>query len=41
MFTVKNLTDKEYIAFTKPDPDGNSYRPGSTREIFATRQLRF
>lgn len=32
---VRNLFNKEYIAFTEPDPDGNSYQPGSTREIFA------
>jgi iron complex outermembrane receptor protein len=41
MLTVKNLADQEYIAFTEPDPDGNSYQPGSPREFFATLQLRF
>lgn len=35
VFYVKNLFNKEYIAFTEPDPDGNSYQPGPTREIFA------
>ena len=31
----RNLTGKEYVAFTEPDPDGNSYQPGPTREVFA------
>ncbi len=31
---VRNLFGTEYIAFTEPDPDGNSYQPGPTREIF-------
>ncbi|HVN30585.1 MAG TPA: TonB-dependent receptor [Thermoanaerobaculaceae bacterium] len=31
---VRNLFDTEYIAFTEPDPDGNSYHPGPTREAF-------
>ena len=34
MFTARNLTGTEYMAFTEPDPDGNSYQPGPTREIF-------
>jgi iron complex outermembrane recepter protein len=34
IFTVKNLFGTEYIAFTEPDPDGNSYQPGPTREFF-------
>ena len=37
----KNLTDKQYIAFTEPDPDGNSYQPGAGREVFAGIQIRF
>jgi iron complex outermembrane receptor protein len=32
---VRNLTGKEYIAFTEPDPDGNSYQPAPTRQVFA------
>ena len=28
LVTGKNLTNTLYIAFTKPDPDGNSYQPG-------------
>jgi iron complex outermembrane receptor protein len=31
---VRNLFSTEYIAFSEPDPDGNSYQPGPTREIF-------
>lgn len=37
----KNLTGKEYIAFTEPDPDGNSYQPGAGREFFGGIKLRF
>lgn len=37
----KNLTGKRYIAFTEPDPDGNSYQPGPNREVFAGMLLRF
>jgi iron complex outermembrane receptor protein len=37
----KNLTGKKYIAFTEPDPDGNSYQPGAGREVFAGIQIRF
>jgi hypothetical protein len=32
--TARNLLGSEYIAFTEPDPDGNSYQPGPTREFF-------
>ncbi len=31
----RNLTGRSYVAFTEPDPDGNSYQPGPTRELFA------
>jgi iron complex outermembrane receptor protein len=37
----KNLTDKQYIAFTEPDPDGNSYQPSARREIFVSIRLQF
>jgi iron complex outermembrane recepter protein len=33
-FSVQNLFDKHYIAFTEPDPDGNSYQPAAGRQIF-------
>ena len=39
--TAKNLTGKRYIAFTEPDPDGNSYQPGPNREVFAGMSIRF
>lgn len=31
---VRNLLATDYIAFSEPDPDGNSYQPGPTREVF-------
>jgi iron complex outermembrane recepter protein len=31
----RNLSAVKYIAFTEPDPDGNSYQPGPERELFA------
>ncbi len=34
LLQVRNLLGTDYIAFTEPDPDGNSYQPGPTREIF-------
>jgi iron complex outermembrane receptor protein len=34
MLTIRNLFSQDYIAFTEPDPDGNSYQPGPTRELF-------
>jgi iron complex outermembrane recepter protein len=37
----RNLADVEYIAFTEPDPDGNSYHPGPEREVFAGVRLAF
>lgn len=33
--SMKNITDKKYVAFTEPDPGGNSYQPGSGSEVFA------
>jgi iron complex outermembrane recepter protein len=40
VFQVRNLLNSEYIAFTEPDPDGNSYQPGPTREAFAGVRIR-
>ena len=37
---VRNFTDEKYMAFTEPDPDGNSYQPGSGREIFFNLKVR-
>lgn len=32
---LRNAFDRRYIAFTEPDPDGNSYQAGPGREWFA------
>ncbi len=40
VFQVRNLLNSEYIAFTEPDPDGNSYQPVPTREAFAGVRIR-
>lgn len=37
----RNLTGKKYVAFTEPDPDGNSYQPGPQREVFTAVTIRF
>jgi iron complex outermembrane receptor protein len=37
----RNLTATNYIAFTEPDPDGNSYQPGPLREVFGGLRLSF
>ncbi len=37
----RNLTSEKYMAFTEPDPDGNSYQPGPDREIFGSLKIRF
>ena len=34
MLSGLNLANELYIAFTEPDPDGNSYQPGPGREVF-------
>ena len=31
---VRNIFGARYIAFTEPDPDGNSYQPAAEREFF-------
>ena len=36
----RNITDKEYIAFTEPDPGGNAYQPGARREAFVGLRVR-
>ena len=36
---VKNLSDKQYIAFTEPDPGGNSYQPGQPLEIYLNARI--
>ncbi len=37
----RNLFNAPYMAFTEPDPDGNSYQPGPGREFFCTLKFRF
>jgi iron complex outermembrane receptor protein len=39
--SARNLANVEYIAFTEPDPDGNSYQPGPEREVFGGLRVRF
>jgi iron complex outermembrane receptor protein len=36
---AKNLTNKSYMAFTEPDPDGNSYQPAAGREFFGSLRV--
>lgn len=38
---ARNVLGTEYIAFTEPDPDGNSFQPGPTREIFVGLRVGF
>ena len=33
-FAVHNIFGKQYIGFSEPDPDGNSYQPAAEREFF-------
>lgn len=40
-FFVRNITGEKYMAFTEPDPDGNSYQPGPNREFFGNIKIRF
>lgn len=40
-FFIKNLFDTDYIAFTEPDPDGNSYQPGPGIQFFGGLKVRF
>ena len=38
---AKNIFDRKWVAFTEPDPGGNSYQPGAPFEIFGTVSFRF
>ncbi len=38
---ARNFTGAAYMAFTEPDPDGNSYQPGPGREIFGNITVNF
>lgn len=35
----RNLGDQKYVAFTEPDPGGNSYQPGAGREFFGSLRI--
>lgn len=37
----RNITGEKYIAFTEPDPDGNSYQPGPTAEFYGGLRVTF
>ncbi len=39
--STRNIFGAEYMAFTEPDPDGNSYQPGPGREFFGNINIRF
>ncbi len=37
----RNVLGRPYLAFTEPDPDGNSFQPGATRETFVGLRIAF
>jgi len=39
MVAARNAFGAKYMAFTEPDPDGNSYQPGPRQEYFARISL--
>ncbi|MCF6184345.1 MAG: TonB-dependent receptor, partial [Bacteroidales bacterium] len=39
--SARNFTSTNYMAFTEPDPDGNSYQPGPKQEYFCNLAIRF
>jgi iron complex outermembrane recepter protein len=41
MVSARNAFRKYYIAFTEPDPDGNSYQPGPKDEVFISARFYF
>lgn len=38
---ARNIFSRRYIAFTEPDPGGNSYQPGSPLEVFLNVKVGF
>lgn len=38
--SLKNISDKKYVAFSEPDPGGNAYQPGAGREFFGGIKIR-
>ncbi len=41
MASGRNMLGSEYIAFTEPDPDGNSFQPAPVAEFFITARVWF
>jgi hypothetical protein len=39
--SARNFTGENYMAFTEPDPDGNTYQPGPSREYFGNIKIKF
>lgn len=39
--SARNFFNSAHMAFTEPDPDGNSYHPGPGREIFGGLKVQF
>jgi len=39
--SARNFTGTSYMAFTEPDPDGNSYQPAPKQEFFVNLKIRF
>jgi len=39
--SARNITGETYMAFTEPDPDGNSYQPGPKQEFFGGIKIKF
>ena len=39
--SARNITGETYMAFTEPDPDGNSYQPGPKQEFFGGIKIIF
>lgn len=37
--TARNIGDTKYVAFSEPDPGGNSYQPGTGREFFGALKI--
>jgi iron complex outermembrane recepter protein len=37
--SARNVFSKDWVAFTEPDPDGNSYQPGPTRQYYLGARL--
>ncbi|MCE1164637.1 MAG: TonB-dependent receptor [Bacteroidetes bacterium] len=38
-FSVTNIGDKKYVAFSEPDPGGNAYQPGAGRQFFGNLKI--